>query len=84
MRTTCPTNLTLLDMMTMIIFCDEQELRNTSLRSVLQLPVTSHLLGPNAVISTLISEIIYALPLQRQTKFRTHITQKIELDLFIF
>ena len=54
-RATCPAHLTLLDLITRKIFCEEC---SSSLCSRLHLPVTSSLLGPNILLNTLFSNTL--------------------------
>jgi hypothetical protein len=48
-----PTQLILLDLNTLTVFSEEYKLRNFSLCTLLQLPATSSLFGPNILLSTL-------------------------------
>ena len=57
-RTTCPTLLILLDLTTRTIFDEEYKSLSTSLCSFLHSPVTSSLLGPNILLSTLFSNTL--------------------------
>jgi hypothetical protein len=54
-RATCPAHLILLDLITRTILDEEYR---SSLCSFLQYPVTSSLLGPNIVLSTLFSNTL--------------------------
>jgi len=58
MRATRFAHLTLLELITKIIFGEAYKLRNSSLCSLLQLPATSPLLGQNILLSTLFSDTL--------------------------
>jgi hypothetical protein len=68
---TCPAHLIFLDLI-ILIYGEEYKLWRPSLRSLLQPPVTSSLLGPNLLLSTLFSKTVpqskhTTSPLQRST-----------------
>jgi hypothetical protein len=58
MRATCPAHLILLALITLTILGEEYKPCSSSLLSFLQPPVTSSLLGPNILLSTLFSNTL--------------------------
>jgi hypothetical protein len=56
----------------LIILGQEYELGSFSLCSFPQPPVTSFVLCPNILLSTLFSDTVYVSPLMLNTKFCTH------------
>jgi hypothetical protein len=55
---TCHAHLILLDLIILIILCEEYKLCNTSICSFLHLPVTPSLFGPNILLSALFSNTL--------------------------
>jgi len=55
---TCPAHLILLDFITQTILCEEYISVSSSLCNFLHYPVTSSLLGPNILLSTLFSDTL--------------------------
>jgi len=56
--TTCPTHLIFLDFITKTILGEEYRSLSSSLSNFLHFPVTSSLLGPNILLSTLFSNTL--------------------------
>jgi hypothetical protein len=86
---TCPAHLILLDWISWITFCDEYRSSSYSLCSLLHSPVTSCLLGPNILLSTLprtpsayvspSCDIPSCTPIQNEQNYSS-----VYLDLHIF
>jgi hypothetical protein len=58
MRATCLAHLILLDLVIWIVSADAYKLLRSPLRSLLQPPATSFLLGPHILLSTLFSNTL--------------------------
>ena len=70
---TCPAHLILLDLITRTILGEECRSLRSLLCSCLHYPVTSSLLGPSILLSTLFSNTLSLLPPSKwATKFHTH------------
>ena len=85
-RAIYPTYLILLDLITRIVFGEEYRSVSSSLCSILHSPVTSSLLGPNILLSTLFSNTINlcsSLNVSDRFSHRYKTTSKI-IVLFIF
>jgi hypothetical protein len=82
----CPSHTTWL--ITLITFVEAYKLWSSSLCRFLQPPATSYLLDPNILPSTLFSYTLnlssYLSARERDTKFHTHTTQRIQLLFCIF
>ena len=75
-QATCPAYLSLLDMITRIIFGEEYRAQSSLLCSLLHSPVTSSLLGPSILLSTL----NLRSSSMRATKFHTHTKQQVQKE----
>jgi len=79
-RATCPAHLILLDSIIRTILGEGYRSLGSSFCSFLHSPVTSSLLGPNILLSTLFSDISACVPPSMwATKFQTHTKQQAEL-----
>ena len=80
---TCPSHLIFLDLISRIIFSEGQTSLSSSLCSFLHFPVTSSLLGPNILLSTLFSVTLSlrsSLSMSDQVSHPYKVTGKIELS----
>jgi len=76
LRATCPAHHILLYFITRKLFGEQYRSLSPSLRSFLHSPVTSSLLVPNILLSTLFSNTLsYVPPSMWATKFHTHTEQ---------
>jgi hypothetical protein len=77
-RATGPAHLIFHDFITRTIMGEEYRLLSSSLCSFLHFPITSSLLRPNILLSTLFSNT-YVPPSMRATMFHTHTKQQAKL-----
>ena len=75
---TCPAHLILLDLITWTVLGEEYRSLSSSSCSFLHSPVTSYLLGPNFLHSTLFSKTLSLCSSRRATKFHTHTKRKVK------
>jgi hypothetical protein len=84
-RATWHTHLNLLDFITRMIMGKEYRQFSSSLCNFLNSPVTSSLLGPNILLSTLSqTPSAYVPPSNSATKFHTHTERRAKLYFSIF
>ena len=75
-RATCPTHLILLDLITRIIFGEQDRWWSSSVCSLLHFPVTSSPLGPNNLPSTLFSNTVSLRSSRNVTDQASHPTEQ--------
>jgi hypothetical protein len=85
-RATCPEYLTLLDLITVIIFVEDYKLWSCSLFSFLLPPLTSSLVGPNVLPNTLFSStlVLRKLPSLYELAYTSATTNYVYVTLSVF